>query len=273
MSKIDDWRKVTVVKQKVLGFITAAKDVVDHHDAGEKILNDAADDLDASYKKVFIANVSAYVAMGGGAAAVGAGLFLTLLGPGAIIGVPLMVGGGAALAGGVATRVGTAIGDFVKKRIALSKCDDWIKSNAELSKALIEKCDALQQYVAEKEKQSNKTRGEIMAEALGDRDIAEKFQVQLGKANNTIEQWKTTMAMDVGKLVAALLVPVAAEVALPLPFVAPVLIAVDLSLLIKTAYEEHKEEGGTILANKLRKAAEALKKETHELRVLAETKL
>ena len=258
------------MKQKAQGYITAAKDVVDHHDAGEKILNDAADDLDVSYEKVFISSVSGYAAMGGGAAAFGVGALLALTGVGAIIGIPLMVGGGAVAAGGAAVRIGAAIGNFVQKRVALSKCDNWNKTNAELSKGLIGTCDDLEQYVAQKQEQLDKTREEIMDEALGDRDIAEKFQVQLSKANNIIEQWKTTIAEDVGKLVAALIIPAAA---LPLSLFTPVFVVVDLSLLIKTAHEEHKEKGGTILANKLRKAAEALKTETYDLREFARIKI
>ena len=71
------------------------------------------------------------------------------------------------------------------------------------------------------------------------------------------------MKDDAGKLAVALLVATT-------PFFGAIFVVVDVALLIKTAHNEHKQEGGTKLAIKLREGAKSLKQETYSLRLFSE---
>ena len=129
MSESRDWKET--LRQKAKELIQSAKDVVEHHNKAEQILNDAADELDLAYRNVLISSISGYVGLAGGGALAAVGGILTAFGVTAIIGAPMMVIGGGIAVAGVVTRIGAAIGDFVEKRVALKKANDWVKENAE----------------------------------------------------------------------------------------------------------------------------------------------
>ena len=95
-------------------------------------------------------------------------------------------------------------------------------------------------------------------------DIADELSVKLNNVSNTVQEWETALKDDAGKLAVALLTAIA-----PILF-GPLFIITDVALLIKTAHKEHKQEGGTILAAKLREGAKRLKQETYSLRLFSE---
>ena len=260
MSERSDWKED--IRQKAKELIQSAKDVVKHHDKAEQILNDAADDLDRAYRNVFGANIGGYAGMGGGVALAVAGGVLTALGVGAIIGVPMMVAGGGIAAAGVAVRVGAAIGDFVERRVALKKANDWVKENAELCKTLIDKHNDFDQYLKLKGEEFGITEKEILTKVFGNSDTADELSVKLNNVSNTVQEWKIALKDDAGKLAVALLTAA--------PFFGGIFIVADLALLIKTAHQEHRQEGGTKLAVKLREGAKSLKQETYSLRSFSE---
>ena len=255
MSESSDWKEN--LRQKAKELIQSAEDVVKHHDEAEPILNAAADDLDLSYRNVLIASISGYAGMAGGGALAVAGGVITLSWIGAIIGVPMMVIGGGIAAAGAAVRVGAAIGDFVDRRIALKKANNWVEKNAELCKTLIEKHNNFDHYLRLKEEEFSISEKEILTKVFGS-DTADELSVKLKNVSNTVQEWETALKDDAGKLTAALLVAAA-------PFFGPIFIVADVALLIKTAHKEHKQEGGTILAVKLREGAKSLKQETYSL--------
>ena len=96
-------------------------------------------------------------------------------------------------------------------------------------------------------------------------DIADELSVKLNNISNTVQEWETALKDDAGKLAVALLTAIA-----PIPLFGPIFIITDVALLIKTAHKEHKQEGGTILAGKLREGAKSLKQETYSLRSFSE---
>ena len=261
MSERSDWKEN--IRQKAKELIQSAKDVVKHHNKAEQILNDAADDLDLAYRNVFISSISGYVGMAGGGALAAAGGLLTVFGVTAIIGVPMMVAGGGIAAAGVAVRVGAAIGDFVERRVALKKANDWVKENAELCKTLIDKHNNFDQYLKLKGGEFGISEKEILMKVFGS-SIADELIVKLNNVSNTVQEWKTALIDDAGKLAVALLVATTPLV------VGGIFIVADVALLIRTAHKEYKQEGGTKLAVKLREGAKSLKQETHSLRSFSE---
>ena len=262
MSESSDWKEN--IRQKAKELIQSAKDVVKHRDEAEQILNDAADDLDLAYRNVFGANIGGYAGMAGGGVLAAVGGILTFSGVGAILGVPMMVAGGGIAAAGVAVRVGAAIGDFVEKRVALKKANDWAKENAKLCKTLIDKHNDFDQYLKLKGEEFGITEKEILTKVFGNSDTADELSVKLNNVSNTVQEWKIALKDDAGKLAVALLIATTAFT------FGGIFIVADVALLIRTAHKEHRQEGGTILAVKLREGAKSLKQETYSLRSFSE---
>ena len=259
MPKSSDWKEN--IRQKAKELIQSAKDVVKHHNEAEQILNDAADDLDLAYRNVLIASISGYAGIAGGGVLAVAGGVLTAFGVTAFLGVPMAVAGVGIAAAGALTRIGAAIGKFVEKRVALKKANDWVKENAKLCKTLIDKHNDFDRYLRRKGKEFKISEKEILTKVFGS-DIADELNVKLSNVSNTVQEWEIALKDDAGKLAVSLLTAA--------PIIAPIFIVADLALLIKTAHDEHKQEGGTKLAIKLREGAKSLKQETYSLCLFSE---
>ena len=300
------------LKARIIQLSQAVETLIQHRESHESrnILSMAADDLNNVFKHVARANVTgSTVGIAAGILGVVGGglLFGGVTAPGGI--VLLAVAGAIGLGGGV-IGVGATIGDSIQNRMIFNKADEWLQNGRVLSIKIIEKYDSFNEeldHIMEVYRVSKDKVIEITLDITDSKSEIqglnkEVFKHAYQQAEPTINDWKTVIAttgtqifanvvvtgMRVGGAVTRGLVAgaeagaeagaTAARVALQgvggaVVGLSAVFIGVDIVLLVKTAYDMHKNAGGTTLAKALKEAEEDIKKETNRLKPLAKLHL
>ena len=282
-------------------YAQASHSVVQHRDTGQEYYREAANDLDKAFKLVAFAKIagSSMGVTAGVLGVVGGGLLLG--GVTAPAGIVLLAVGGAFGVGGGVTGVGATIGDAVKNRKALREANDWMRQDSDLSRKLIASRTKYCEELVRITQKYGVTEADAIQLAIGDYEsefTVEGFQGADNEAEITIQEWNialeagaqvvansTVAGMQIGGAITRGTISgveagaeagvTAARVALQgvggaVVGLSAVFIVVDLALIGKTAYDIHKNAGGTKLARILRAAADDMKAETDKLRPLAE---
>jgi hypothetical protein len=293
------------LRMRMQQYSQATLSLVQHRDTGYDYLQEAADDLDKAFKIVAGAKIagSSMGVVAGVLGVVGGGLLLG--GVTAPAGIALLAVGGAFGVGAGVIGVGATIGDGVKNRKALRQANDWIRQGSDLSRELIVRFEAYREELVRITQTYGVTEADALQLAMGDsfRDFradltVEDFQGADNEAEIAIQEWKTALeagaqvvanstiaGMQIGGAVARGVIvggeagaeagATVARVALQgvggaVVGLSAVFIVVDLALISKTAYDIHKNAGGTKLAKTLRAAAVDMKAEMDKFRPLAE---
>lgn len=280
------------LKPKVVSYIQAARDLVQHREQGIEYFREAADQLDSHFKKVSTAKiVGSVTAVGGGVLSIiGGGLLLG--GVTAPLGIAfLATGAGIGAAGGI-TGAGASIGDLIQKKKEIKRANMWIHDGRELCQKLIQVYDELEAEINNMRRLYPEISVDSLISDCLDVDV-DHFREPWHSAELTIQSWRDAMEIgtqgvadafatgtrvvgaavvgtveatsEVGAAVSRVSVA-AAGVAVGL---SAAFMVVDLFILARTAYGVWKTGGKSELGNNLRAAADDFEIETKEIKGLS----